>query len=138
VTDPGGEVWRVDRRIWRWPRWRKTGVDPTGALDVPLDVGDGLDGVLLAVALVVAIAVAVTLAIALLLPAVLFVAEATLGVVLLAWRAVRGRWTIVAESGSRRISWTTVGGRASRRLVDEVALALATGAPLPPPGLVAI
>jgi len=131
ATDAHGNVWRVDRRLWRWPRWRRKNVDASDVLDLPVAVGDGLEGIALGIGVVVLIAVAITVVIALLLPAILFVAELAIAVALVGWRAARGRWTIVAESGDDRLVWSTTGGRASRRMLDEVVTALAAGAALP-------
>jgi hypothetical protein len=100
----------VTRRLWRRPRWRRANVDDGGGI---VDVADGLDGV--AVAVVVAVLVLALL----FLPLILFLVELPIAAVLVAWRAARGRWTVVARSGETRLAWTAAGGRASRRLVDD-------------------
>jgi hypothetical protein len=92
-------------------------------------VGDDLSGMLVVVAAVVL----VTLAIFFVLPAVLLLVEFALALALFCWRAVLGRWTIVARTDTERRTWSVNGRRQSAELRDLVAAGLASGAQLPPP-----
>jgi hypothetical protein len=136
VADPSGAVWRVELRLWRWrwPRWRRRYDDSTGGGGDPLTfLGGAMDAGLAGLVAGVIVAIAVVLSVELLFPLVVFAVEILIGVALVVWHIVRGRWWVVATSGERRESWVVVGGPRSRRFVSEVASALAAGTALPTP-----
>lgn len=146
VQDPGGRRWAV-RRQWA-PRLKGRGLrarlrrrrdsddgdrgwwDPV--LDfVPIDIGDGLPGIVLGVVLIVALALLVVFVLGplllVLLDVVVVMALVVGGVV--ARVLFRRPWTVeaVAEDDGTELHFQAVGLAASRRLRDDVAGRLAQG-----------
>jgi hypothetical protein len=135
VRTPSGAEWRVGRR-WisrRMPRWRRVRLgDATGepaALNMPDfgsldDIGTGLlivgGGIILAVILIPLLLFGIELIIVGLL-----VAAGIVG------RGLLGRpWVVQATpvgASAGALAWRVVGWRRSTRLIDEVAVSLASG-----------
>ncbi len=132
VVAPDGTAWRVSLRwLPRPPRWlgfgsarrRRSGEGRGWAwAEGSFDLAPDLE----LAALVVAVVVAVLLAGLFVFPALVFVLDVLL-VVLLAGVAVAGRvllrrpWVVEARSGTRSQEWRVVGWRASRRAIRSVA-----------------
>jgi len=131
VSDPQGRKWKLGRR-W-FPRYRKFKRADLGDLSMP-DLGGGGDdlgivgAILLAIGLVIAAIVlilvafnVVVIAIELLILIALFTAGLFGRVVL------RRPWTVFAKSGDELVERQAVGWRGSKRELDDLAGALASG-----------
>jgi hypothetical protein len=132
VVDPQGRSWRVERRLFPRLGRRRRDLDALDQLDGVGSFADDLTGVFVVVAAIVVIA----LIIVIVLPLLLLVAEFSVALLLFCWRALLGRWTVVAHTDTERRTWSVRGRRQSAELRNLVAAGLASGTQLPPPSAV--
>jgi hypothetical protein len=144
VTTPAGDEWRIGRRwISRGlPRWRKVRIGKPRAGDVaeaawwsisPPDLGDvaALDDFAAVIALIVAAVVVAVVLIPLLLFGIELIIVGLLIAAGILARGLLGRpWIVQATPvgrASESLTWRVPGWRRSGRLIDEVAVSLASG-----------
>lgn len=129
ATAPDGSKWKLGRK-WFPRRPGLEGAD-TGDLSFP-DLGDA-DDIFGAILLVVFAVIAAVFLALLLFNVVVLAIEITIVVLglivgLFSRVVLRKPWTVFATSGPHRVERHVVGWRASRRLIDELAGEVESGA----------